>query len=669
MRHVKIVILIWAVCLADGCQESDAPNEFLSIAVNMDAGADTGAAGDGSRETDAMAPNPVFDGAVAAGVDLTEFTHLHTRRMRGATTEFCNVFPGDTFLCWGSSLRLASDRPNISGSIVDLKDDCVLNAAGESECRMVDGFQVSTHRVPGGPYKQIIGRNDDERPWTYYFLTEGGAWAGYDYEPGTGFNDGTRRPVPEGDGLVMATFSAGVACGLTAAGAIDCRSLVPAEPDPFGLVSTVPTEGPFVQIRRSRTTHCALSVRGEIHCWGPAPEPSTWLAGVSGFFAERFSAIDVDDTRICGLTVAGGRVRCLNTDYGRSYSIGFQAEFGPEYTQIFIQWLTSNYGVCARTPEGALTCHPEIGAKLIQGQFKDFSMSDELICGVSETGQIQCNDEGRDLLERILQPLNRSGPYEKVRVWRPQGPQNPKTNICVLDASGQLSCRDARGLDPSFLVDGHRSLRNERLSEFVMGKASGCGLTAAGRIRCVGWDYFGQVSNAPGGQGYVTLSAGHKSYCATKADGTAACWGENYGTFDDPLEYVALSPERTGTILGLSPDGDIIAYDYEDRNGRFEDALAEFRPQKPDMLATGLNTVCVLSDSGRLSCAGNRGRDIDGLESMQSGVFKKLFVDCPHHLGILGCQDSSTVCALSVDGKIACAGGIILPLNTLGLTP
>ena len=364
------------------------------------------------------------------GVDLTEFTHLHTRKMRGATTDFCNVFPGDTFLCWGYSRGTVADRPDISGPIVDLKDDCILNAAGEGECRVVDGFQVTKHRVPGGPYKQIVGRVDLS-PRTYYFLTEGGAWAGYDYDSRTGFNDGTIRPIPEGDGLFMATLFAGVACGLTAAGTIDCRSYLPDEPDPFGLVSTVPTEGPFVQIRASRTTHCALSVSGQIHCWGQVPDPSNLPAEVSRFFAEQFSAIDLYDDEICGLTRAGGRFRCIRNDDGERYVLGRQGQFGPGYTEIFVQFLLNNYGVCARTAEGALNCNPAIGEKIIQGQFKDFSMSDELICGISGTGQIQCNDDRADQLEDILQPLNRLGPYEKVSVWRPEGLRNPRTNICA----------------------------------------------------------------------------------------------------------------------------------------------------------------------------------------------------------------------------------------------
>jgi hypothetical protein len=376
---------------------------------------------------------------------------------------------------------------------------------------------------------------------------------------------------------------------------------------------------------------------------------------VTDFFAEEFSAIDMHDEHICGLTKNGGQVLCLVDLGGQDpdYQVYTQADFGPGYREIVIMSLSNGWGICARTAEGMMKCNHGNGYQFIQRQFQHISMRDELICGVDDVGQIRCNDGDEDFVESILQPMNRLGPYTKLSVWRPSSSRgNPKTNLCALNTSGLLSCRDVRGRDQSYVVDAQSTLRNVAFSDFVMGQASGCGLTMRGGVRCLGWDFFGQVANAPEGDGFVNLTAGAKSYCATKADGTANCWGENYSTFQDSLKYVALSPESTGTIIGLTLDDRVAVYTLVDRSGSFQQALASFSPQGPVALATNLNTLCALSAEGQVNCAGNRGLEISGLESLQSHRFVSIFVD----------QDM-TVCGLTTQGKVACAGEYFIPLH------
>jgi hypothetical protein len=639
-------------CTDTSCEASDCTS----------ANAECGTIDDGcGRMLDCGACEGTSCGVVApnrcGAVELGEFEHLHKRKMMGSSATFCNLFEGNLFLCWGNNEEGLARDMNRRGHIVDTKDDCFLDISGQVQCMMRSGFRVNWVTVPGGPYKQVVGKVSENN--TYFFLTTDGTWAGYSYSRQSGFSEATDTPVPSGAGFLMGIANGKVTCSLTAAGGIECASIDPGDIDPAGLVSGIPEDGPYVQIRGDGASICAVSIEGELRCWGDLPDPSAWSAEVTEFFRDRYSAIDVHDQWICGLTQAGGRSHCLTQGAaGLIVEPVHQTTFGPEFTEIYITSLRVGSGTCARTREGFLKCNPSGAAGLVQGRFQHLGMSDELICGVDEAGQIRCNDGGDDFVEFILQPINRVGPHQKVSVWRPNGNGNPKTNVCALNPSGRLSCFDAHGRDPSYVVNAHSTLRHVELSDFVMGQASGCGLTPEGGIRCVGWDTFGQVTNAPGQIGFVTLTAGAQSYCATKADGVAYCWGENYSSFEDRLRYIALSPEQTGSVIGLSLQGRILAYALNDRFGGFQEAISSFRPQNTVSLAANLNTICALDSANHMSCTNSSGLEISGLDDMQDTTFEQMFVD----------QDS-TVCGLTTEGKIACVGHYFLPLNDLSRSP
>ncbi len=83
-------------------------------------------------------------------------------------------------------------------------------------------------------------------------------------------------------------------------------------------------------------------------------------------------------------------------------------------------------------------------------------------------------------------------------------------------------------------------------------------------------------------------------------------------------------------------------------------ALSTFRPENTVALSTTLDTLCALSEAGELSCAGNRGQEIMGLEQLRRGTFQEISV-----------SEAPTVCALTTEGKIGCAGAYFIPLNDL----
>jgi alpha-tubulin suppressor-like RCC1 family protein len=66
------------------------------------------------------------------------------------------------------------------------------------------------------------------------------------------------------------------------------------------------------------------------------------------------------------------------------------------------------------------------------------------------------------------------------------------------------------------------------------GYGHNCAIDSSGTIECWGLDSDDQVSDAPTGTGYTTVSAGANHNCALDPSGGIECWGyDNHNQVSD----------------------------------------------------------------------------------------------------------------------------------------
>lgn len=103
---------------------------------------------------------------------------------------------------------------------------------------------------------------------------------------------------------------------------------------------------------------------------------------------------------------------------------------------------------------------------------------------------------------------------------------------CGIAPSGTLSCVGE--------IMGSRKLVRPPAGTFTslaLGGLSACALESKdGTLRCWGSDYFGQLTGAPQGRDFVSVTATYLNHCAQKRSGELVCWGRSFeGTFELPF--------------------------------------------------------------------------------------------------------------------------------------
>ncbi len=273
---------------------------------------------------------------------------------------------------------------------------------------------------------------------------------------------------------------------------------------------------PVVEVEALEFSTCALTVKGEVWCWGRD------YRGVLG----NGQAVDPDlyfwdapiqtaPSRVVGLggtvetlggtcaLLAGGTVQCWGD--GESGQLG------------------NGQSLSSATPVSVVGV---AGATHV-------SSYDDTACAVTG-GKVKCwgwgnfGELGNGKRGHSATPVTVSGISNAVQV------QVGGEHVCTLLATSRVKCWGYNKLGS--IGDKTRTNRTKpvhvagltKVSAIATDRGATCALTAAGAVRCWGLGYGPKVKTVTGlSKGATALFGGH---CATKATGSIVCWSDNkYG--------------------------------------------------------------------------------------------------------------------------------------------
>ncbi len=348
---------------------------------------------------------------------------------------------------------------------------------------------------------------------------------------------------------------------------------------------------------------CALTAAGGVKCWGDnqsgqlgdgtttyRPTP----VNVSGL-TSGISSVGAGDLHTCALTTAGN-VKCWGDNQHGQIGTRAQADgTAPVGVSGLTSGVTSvaagfSYS-CSSDTDGGMKCW----GKNVFGQIGDGTTNNraapapvsglaygvtaiaaggERTCAIVYPSGLKCwgnnyyGQVGDGTTTSKSSPANVSGLSSGVSKVA-----TGNLHTCALTTAGGVKCWG----DNSFgqLGDGTTTRRTtpvdvSGLTSGVTAIAAGnfqtCALTAAGGVKCWGWNNYGQVGDGTTTErhtpvdvsgltsGVTTIAAGVFHTCAVTASGGMKCWGDNsYGQLGDGTTTARLTPvDVSGLASGVS---------------------------------------------------------------------------------------------------------------------
>ena len=275
------------------------------------------------------------------------------------------------------------------------------------------------------------------------------------------------RAMPPDDLGPVVQLGAGYsyACALTVFGEVRC----------WGGDFTLPADdlGPFTQLAVGDIHSCAVADSGQVHCWGDNDDGQTTPTvglGQGGALGPVVQ-LGVGDKHSCALTDSGN-VHCWGSDkYGQSSP--------PD----------------AQHPDGALGAVAQLGVGLSHN------------CALLRDGQVRCwgrNANGSG--DSRARPPEDLGTVVQLAVGN--------EHTCALTELGRVRCW---GIDN----DGEASPPDDLgpVAEIMVGRDHACARTVAGLLRCWGAPVDEFASLPPG----LVTAIDSSSLCALLADGSVYC--------------------------------------------------------------------------------------------------------------------------------------------------
>ena len=292
---------------------------------------------------------------------------------------------------------------------------------------------------------------------------------------------------------------------------------------------------------------CAVSMEGQLYCWGTDFYGSSGQQGQVSILNSEPVAVPLG-AEVAGVT-AGYIHYCAWDEGGQAYCWGFN-QFG----QV-----------------GASASESVVVPTLIGGaSFSKVEASGQYTCGLTNDGEVHCwglNDSGQ--LGRPGEPNTHTPtpvPLDKEMIDISTGP----AHACAVDEDGGVHCwgrNHVGAVNPGVLADQilpptEVSL-DDSVSAVVTGATMSCALTDAAEILCWGFNARGEAGRAdtveaivgPGAveweDGFVDVSLFGHSMCGVTEGHQMLCWGENrLGAVGDG----SLTDRETPVLVALLQD-------------------------------------------------------------------------------------------------------------------
>jgi alpha-tubulin suppressor-like RCC1 family protein len=428
---------------------------------------------------------------------------------------------------------------------------------------------------------------------------------------------------------------------------------------------------------------CGSSTSGKVKCWGwnvygqlgdsTLTEHHTPVDVVG--LSNHVTALAAGDFYTCALTASGGAVCWGSNGSGQLGNAGYSDPSTP----VDVLGLPSDIkalaaggsSTCALTTTGGAICWGSAGQlgdgspwdsnmpKVVAGFMNGvaaLSVGGDHTCAVTIAGGIKCwgaNDSGQigdGTTTNSSIPVDVAGLFSGV-VTLASG----YDHTCALTNSGGVECwgsDEYRQLGDGDTLDRSTPIEVKGLSGNVVALTAGyyhnCVITAAGGVKCWGWDDYGQLGDGNWVSGPIvdvvglssgvrSLAAGLRHTCALTTSGGVKCWGDN--TADQlgdgtninrltPVDVVGLSSGVAALVAGgahncvLTSQGGVKCWGAND-SGQLGDGTHDYHNTPVDVvslssgvqaIAAGGSHTCALLISGGAKCWGdnNSGQLGDG---------------------------------------------------------
>ena len=468
-------------------------------------------------------------------------------------------------------------------------------------------------------------------------------------------------------------------CAIAAATCSDEAATEPVDGDQPAAASTdeaPATQRPdgvrILQIAAGGARTCALTVDGEVICWGGGEGASQNLRaplasyrGEVGLIVQL--AVGVRDA--CALA-EDNKLICWRHSGEDQSVLARPARVPGSYVDISV----GASHACGIRTDGSIHCWlgpGDTGAGLVEqrdGQFAAVAAGDGFTCAVEQSGAAACWR-----LDGVSTLPASAGSFTTISAGA--------GHVCAVTDDQHLRCWGENG-------NGQAEPPTGRYTAVSASDSHSCALTQRAQLDCWG-DNLRRHTTPPLGE-WRTLTGGGQHFCALRDDNTASCWGYPAQFWDNSRmafpggRWAAVDVNRT-SFCALSEGGEVACYTAAGgaaKRGRYgpwtKFAATPSRPCMPSTygfacvgdyvlrapqsladrwratpvvdLASGVGGICVLFDGGAIRCW----KDCTGWVSGPPGEYVALSSIADEYM-----------CAIDVEQRVRCG----VPGGPLGAAP
>jgi len=243
--------------------------------------------------------------------------------------------------------------------------------------------------------------------------------------------------------------------------------------------------------------------------------------------------------------------------------------------------------VCALKADRTAACWGAGQRNASTGVFTALSGTDEVTCGLTPTGSLDCWGSPDDYFDLAAAP---AGSFVAMAVG--------SSHACAVAGDGHLECwgDDLSGQSTPPLGT---FLSVSVGSKSSAGVSHSCGITGDHKVICWGDDAYGQLASPSGS--YTATAVGALHACALSTVGAVVCWGNNaHGQLDAPAGTFTALAAGTYHTCGLKTDKTVECWGYLD---------GSYAPASPSgsfaTLACSDLACCGVKTDGQIACWGN----------------------------------------------------------------